>query len=434
MPGRKTQHPDRRNPCTHTSMTRFYDPWGTFKCSLCQRHPNIGWLYRCTQDSKGVLPASDFIADHASLNHFISPTQDVNLHTLSDPIIKSIGDGQYTTDQIKFLIQQKENVRDVIIPHQQRPATPSTATTSSSSSSSCIDDTLSTLPHSPTFSTTSTTSLDEEIRAAYDWKELNKTWMSDPLLSPSESTAPGLPPEKVTLATPRSNPSLFKDCSYIVCHTCRPTYRERAIQSLPNILNSPTRIPPAWEIDNRPVSDARVLARLRVPERIAPRDTTRDGWGEASYNINDPTPRPEKPASTTDTISVTDNHSVRKRSGFRQTVRRALARARGEDLTDGCNLPQERLVEPASGTHRSSRSLVFRRRRSPSTLSFVATHGRVLDTSVLQDSVILMVASNTPLPSTPIALVAPSPQAAMDAFSCVGHDVNRRLSGIIAQL
>ncbi|RVX75156.1 hypothetical protein B0A52_01433 [Exophiala mesophila] len=301
---------------------------------------------------------------HSSLARFISPSQDVSLHTLSDPIIKSIGDGQYTTDQIKLLIQQKEHVRDIIMPHQQRPSTPSTATTSSSSSSSCIDDTLSTLPHSPTFSTTSTTSLDEEIRAAYDWKELNKTWMSDPLLPLSDSTTPAVLPQKLTLTTPRANSSIFKDCSYIVCHTCRPTYRERAIQSLPNILNNATRIPPTWELENRPVSDARVLARLRIPEKIAPRDITGDGWGEPPYNTNDSAPHPEQPASTPDTNSASDKHSVRKRSGFRQTVRRALARARGDDIADSCNLSQERLVDTLSASHRATRLAEWLRRQT----------------------------------------------------------------------
>ena len=61
----------------------------------------------------------------------------------------------------------------------------------------------------------------------------------------------------------------------------------------------------------------------------------------------------------------------------------------------------EKLVEFVTEEARNSRPHIFRRPRSRPTLSFVETHGQLVDTSSLQDSVMLMLATNTPLPHTP---------------------------------
>lgn len=427
MPGRKVPNSEKRNPCTHMTMTRLYDPWGIFKCSLCQKHPNIGWLYRCTQDTNGFLPAKDFITDTFSTGHTIDPDQDVQLHSLSHPIIKAIGDGHYTTEQIKMLIQQKERVRDIILPQHSRPSTASTSTTSSAStsSSSCIDDTLSTLPHSATFSTTSTTSLDEEIRAAYDWKELNKTWMSEPLLSVADSSTSPLTAAKQPINTEATAPPMVKDCVYKICHNCRPTYRERAMQSLDNVLKSGTMMPPAWELANRRVSDARLLADIQIPQSIVPRYYAQTGWGEPLTSVDSIESAPVLQAPPTGESAITDKHSIRKRSGFRQTVRRALARARSENSDGSLSPCNEKHLDDhtASASGPSVRSQIFRRNRTNITLSFVENHGRVVDTSSLQDSVSLLVARNTPLPGSAVALIDPLHNAGVEGVQDIGNGI-----------
>lgn len=410
---RRALNPERRNPCTHVTITRLFDQWGSFKCCLCHKHAEIGWLYRCTQDSNGFLPAGDFINDsHALTNK--STFQDVALHTLSSPIIKAISDGQYTDEQIKILIQQKEKVRDIILAQEPRPVTASTATTSSSSASSSSSkyDSPSTLLKSTTFSTTSTASLDEEIRKADDWNELQKVWMSEPTMPLPDSTSPTLTQSHLTSHNPV--PAL-NACSFKICPTCRPTYRDRGFQSLNAILNSPVKVPPSWELENRPISDASVLAKVQVPSHVQVSTTLSRFYTRLSKNgmqsaatLRSLDNLDEELSFLRAEIAAVDKHSIRKRSGFRQTVRNALARARSEDSTKALSANENEMpVQVGTVESRYSRSHIFGRPRSRPTPSFIETHGQLVDTSALQDSVMLMLASNTPLPHTPSAVFDP---------------------------
>ncbi|KEF55445.1 uncharacterized protein A1O9_08195, partial [Exophiala aquamarina CBS 119918] len=408
---RRALNPERRNLCTHVTATRLFDQWGSLKCCLCHRHANIGWLYRCTQDSDGFLPATDFInGSHALADK--SPFQDVALHTLSPPIIKAIADGQYTDEQIKILIQQKEKVRDIILAQEPRPATASTATTNSSASSSTSSKygIPSTLPKSTTFSTTSTASLDEEIRKAYDWNELQKVWLSEPTMPPPDPTSPSLTQSHLAFPNPVAAP---KACSFKICPTCRPTCRDRTFQSLNAVLNSPVKVPPSWELENRPISDASVLAKVQVPSHIQLSATLDHFYSRLSKSAvqSAATLRTldnldEEISTLRAEIAAIDKSSIRKRSGFRQTVRNALARARSEDSTKGESAREngnenEMLAQDSAAGSRHSHSHIFGRPRSRLTPSFIETHGQLVDTSALQDSVMLMLASNTPLPHTP---------------------------------
>ncbi|EXJ94260.1 hypothetical protein A1O1_02653 [Capronia coronata CBS 617.96] len=323
---------------------------------------------------------------------------DFSAHSLSPPVVKAIDEGQYTADQIKTLIKQKEKVSDIILGAAGRPPTSSTSTTTSSSS----EGTFSILPQSTTFSTNSTASLDEEIKAAYDWKELQKVWMSQPAMPPPDcqykapvSGTPE-PPGGPTL------PTLPTDqiCDFKVCPNCRPTYRERAYQSLDHILSDPVRLPPIWELENRRVSDARIVAQIGQPALSRFYTVATAGSFRSDKTVLEMGGGRED--ASTPSPQIDENHSVRRRSGFRDTVRKALARAKLEDLPP---LPSTSDPGPGQDSNvdrsRPSRSLIFRRGRSRPTLSFVEAHGRVVDTSSLQDSVMLMLATNTPLPHTP---------------------------------
>ncbi|KIW60440.1 hypothetical protein PV05_00655 [Exophiala xenobiotica] len=408
MPSRKVASTDRRNPCTHTRMTRLYDPYGSFRCSMCHKHPDIGWLYRCTQDSGGFLPESDFTGESSHMKR--RDAMDVAAISLSNSIIEAIGQGQYTNEQIKSLLEQKERVRILALGQDNRPTTSSTCTTDTTASSFVTDATFSTLPQSTTFSTTSSISLDEEIRAAYDWKELQKVWMSAPSLPP---------PQHLSNQGTRAEHTWDEDthrqqaCNFMVCPTCRPTYRERAYLSLDAVLHSPVQFPPPWELENRPISDARILARIRTPQMDRFYAQQRRSAIQSLHSV--PGVRLEDEVDleglqNCNMMNDTDNledlqleadaHSVRPRNGFRETVRKALARARVDDTAPrnaGRATDTSRLDSPDQ-----SGSLIFRRRRSHSTSSFVQRHGLVVDTSILQDSVTLMLARNTPLPHTPV--------------------------------
>jgi hypothetical protein len=423
-------------------MTRLFDGYGSFKCDICHKHPSIGWLYRCTQDFGGFLPESDF--NGGLPNSREPPGQDVTTHSLSPSVIKAIGEGHYTDDQVKKLVQLKEEVRNIVLSHQPqdtRPPTSSTFSTSSSSSSDG-DGTFSTIPQSTTFSTTSSTSLDEEIKQAYDWRELQKIWMSEPSTAPPQPRIPAIPSSLPPAdRVPQLLPALLttQPCNFMTCHTCRPTYRDRAYPSMEEMLREPTQLPPVWELQNRRVSDAYIVAKIGFPKidpnrfyaqknlaalrssRTLPGIVIDDTDGEldcydattggyvpyvAPGKIHVSNIRCETAAPCDYADYMEKAESPNKRSSLRQTLRNMLSRTRTEDNTSTDSSASTSGSEPLSRPRtrpRASSPLLFQRRRSrSSTLSFVETPGaRIVDTSPLQESVMLMVATNTPLPETP---------------------------------
>src|ERR1700733_11811433 len=82
-----------------------------------------------------------------------------------------------------------------------------------------------------------------------------------PSLPPTEP----LPPRPTVAKAVPDLPAL-QPCTFKICPTCRPTYRERAYQSLEEILNKPVQMPPLWELRNRRLSDARIVARIGLPK------------------------------------------------------------------------------------------------------------------------------------------------------------------------
>jgi hypothetical protein len=48
------------NECTHYRLTRLWDLDCVHRCSKCHRQTtNFGWIWRCTVDTHGFIPASD---------------------------------------------------------------------------------------------------------------------------------------------------------------------------------------------------------------------------------------------------------------------------------------------------------------------------------------------------------------------------------------
>src|SRR5271155_565476 len=101
--------------CTHMIMTRFYiaSPMSYLsgECRMCHRRPNIGWVYRCTEEDGGFLPASDFAIPE---EHLIAARtrDDDSINHLSPAVVRAIKEDQYTEEQIKILIEQKRGVRN----------------------------------------------------------------------------------------------------------------------------------------------------------------------------------------------------------------------------------------------------------------------------------------------------------------------------------
>jgi len=388
-----TDTSSRHSSCTHTRMTRLYDEYGADVCSICRRHPSIGWLYRCTQDSQGVLPESDFrdVATSAGKRRY---TEEDSLHHLSPSIIKAIGQGHYNEEQISRLIEQKENLRNVILEQTTRPQTRSTLSDASS--------TFSSIPASSTLSSLAAASIDEEIRLAYNWSGLQHGGFLE--------LPPGNKDELSAILESENSKDevVTTSCEFKVCPTCRPTYKERAYESLNSVLNQTVRAPLQCELDNRRVSDARVVAHIGLPKAAqshwSDENTSSGSLDTPNYFISHT--GVDAGGNGGNFLSPWDatpyDHSVRRRSGFRETVRKTLKRAELED-------PRPSPVSVDSVDHESgstavlsnfSRSMLLVRRRSQKHLTSEEPHSSMVGSRPLRDSLMLVLASNTPLPSS----------------------------------
>ena len=280
-------------------MTRLYDEYGALICNGCMKHSEFTWLYRCTQDSDGFLPEADF-KDVEPPAVIPDPQADERLQKPSQHVLDSIMKGEYTPAQVNLLVTQKEGVRAAVL--GALPVTrPTTASTSTSGRTSVFTEHL---PESTTFSTNTTTPLDEELRQAYDWQELQKAWQREPtpaLSRRSRNTT------RVSLQKAPLQPDNFiptapyqeSHCEHLICAACKPTLRERAFQSIDDVVNNP-RVPPLWELNNRPISNARLLRNIQRP------------WSERYYgNLFDSEKSSQRTPSNaglsdTDLLSFTD--------------------------------------------------------------------------------------------------------------------------------
>lgn len=248
---RSSRDRDRDGSCTHLTMTRLWDETGHEKCSMCYRKPIFGWLYRCTQDHGGFLPASDFhMVDNAKrLEH------DADLYTLSPSVSEAAAKGHYTDAELEILWKQKIEVRKLI--RQIRPTTSSSISTASSSSYSvAATATYSTLP-----STESDTDPEPESEFPH---YLDCLQSCRGPLEPIQEVPVDL--EKDHRILPFAKSTLPPLCNFKVCHNCRPNYRDRAWLSLNGVLKTHYRqlAPPKHEVQNKSVIDVNVVKRLGV--------------------------------------------------------------------------------------------------------------------------------------------------------------------------
>lgn len=240
---------ERASSCTHLQLTRLFDGFGCDQCSICHRRPQIGWLYRCTQDSDGFLPASDFydVEDRKRFDH------DAHLYTLSPAITKAAANGDYTDQELNVLWKQKLDVRRAI--RQVRPDTSSSVSTASSSQYS--------LPASTTTSSIlSDSDPDTELSQLSDYLPSCRG-----PLEPIQEVHDALENDHRLL--PFAKPVAPPPCNFKVCQICRPIYQQRAWQSIEGVLKSPYKPPPRHELSNRRISDVNIVKHIGLSSYIS---------------------------------------------------------------------------------------------------------------------------------------------------------------------
>ncbi|KAF7506811.1 hypothetical protein GJ744_011423 [Endocarpon pusillum] len=368
----------RHAACTHLNVTRLFDPFESNKCQMCGRTSSFGWLYRCTQDYDSFLPESDFTcteseASDSRLSDGVATSQ------LSQSILRGIKDGHYTTPQVHLLEAQKLQVRRLIAMQEERLENlPDSSETSRSLSSS------DSVPESTALAT---------VKIPEALQPRSKNIRSLPA---TKSTAAyggnhtQLPPgPRRTRVEP-----LFPNCHFICCQSCRPAYRDRAFQSLNAILSEPVRQPPQWELENRRISDADTLKKLGTPlprpqlRRVHQKlDNLKDLTGSQTLGSGE----------NSETISEAEQTGgkFRQRSGFRKRVKRAL----------GAIDQSKRLAKSSNTSRHSSKSSSRDSLVQMSRSMFVKRRSKqgekentIVTSRALQESLVLMLAANTPLP------------------------------------
>ena len=358
---------------------------------MCHRRPNIGRVYRCTEEDGGFLPASDFAIPE---EHLIAARtrDDDSINHLSPAVVRAIKEDQYTEEQIKILIEQKQGVRNAVLAHlgrtrAKRANTPSTSLDRSSDSSPSEENT--------TFSTLSSLTLDEELQLSLDTKPNTQ----EPVRSCFTETITAKGVGSVLDANqPLQGNQRFSSCSYKVCPACRPAYHERAIQRLNAIVDNHYEMPPPWELGNRRISDARIVAQIGLPKQ--PRSRSKPDVS-SQEDFNNAVPSESLIESEPGADLDLEQSRTGLRGGFRSTVCKVfnhVKQSRSRFSSHPSLIPSEESNLNHDCFRRFSPSMLFMRQRSRTFGNKYA--GRFINDTQLQDSLMLMLAINTPLPDT----------------------------------
>jgi hypothetical protein len=365
----------RQAACTHLNVTRLFDPLDSYKCQMCGRSSSFGWLYRCTQDYSSFLPESDFSSEEPE-NFDGRLSEQVVTSRLSQSVLKGIENGQYTAQQIRLLQAQKRRVKEFIAIQEERLENLSDSSQTSSSFS------------------TSDSALDDSVFIATDTSASLQDQSANICNQiPIKPTADREKAHPLMLSAPKKIyiEPLVPNCHFKCCHNCRPAYRDRAFQSLNAILAEPLKEPPQWELANRRISDVDLLRRIatRSPRPQLRRmyetfDDLRDLRGSQTIGSSEN----EEADSGVNSMKK----KVRRRSGFRETVRKALSAidhpryAAKSSKHSSRSSSRDSLIQ-------MSRSMLFRRRGNQA-----QEENQIVSNRALQESLVLMLAVNTPLP------------------------------------
>ena len=292
----------RRMACTHLTMKREY---GDYRCMICRRIPNIGWIYKCTQDEAEMNIGEQDLeggndAGSTSLHSYwllkadadgMSKPETRLVTQLSPWVEKAILEGHYTHEQELILRQQKQNVNDKIAAAMQH-FTDQEAEVSASSQQQ--------LQQSPSV----------DANSYLPFPVINQ------INDPSNANLPPSNPSSAAKAIP--------SCEHRACHNCRPTFRDRTWQHLDAISDAPP--PPAtdFQTDNRPLSSPLIVATIGThapkPRRQRPLMHTFDSMGLMR-------PRPGKrtlESATSNPDDPGDPNEDAENKGLRHTLKRAF--------------------------------------------------------------------------------------------------------------
>jgi hypothetical protein len=369
----------RQAACTHLNVTRLFDPFNSNKCHMCGHTSSFGWLYRCTQDYNSFLPESDFaLTEPQKLNCRLSE-QAISSH-LSQSVLQGIENGHYSAQQVSLLKAQKLLVRKVIAMQEEGLETLSDSshtTGSLSSSDSALESSILLTDETPNAAQhRSTESIN--LPATEPVGNHEAAYLLLPVMCKDDIYVE----------------PLFPDCHFACCHSCRPAYRDRAFQSLNAILAEPVNPPPQWELENRRISDARILKRIGMPlhrpylRRVDQKlDDLRHRTGDLPLGSNDN-------GDVVSGIEVTKG-KIRRRSGFRETVRKALGAIDQSKYRAKSNRSSKRSSRSSSRESliQIPRPALFRRRKKQE-----EGENAIVSNKALQESLALMLAVNTPLP------------------------------------
>ena len=383
LPARETSASDQRQPaCTHITVTRLYESYGSHRCQVCHQHPATGWVYRCTQDHGGFLPESDFTTIQEAVPVTIS--EGTPTWRLKQWMYEAVLKGQYTVEQFSTLFQQRQAVKKAIFSEGSGTATPSTPALSDyySKSSDLASTTLTYIASSyPEVGTEP--SPDKNGMFAQDKHHQHS---ADQLLDERDTAT-------ITDINKTSDLS-YPACTWTCCQTCRPTYYDRAWQSLDSIVNAPIKAPPAWEFNNRHISDARIVANIGLPKLGLPYQVDDSSYASSS----------EGPLSSNSNLAESDIDkdaygalNVSHTKGcFGATVRRTLKETIGHTRASSSKSKKPSKSSNQTSLKQFGRSMLFRSRRaSQSTISYTS---HIIGDGQLQESAMLMVAIDTPLP------------------------------------
>src|SRR5204863_4666339 len=104
---------NRQASCTHVTMTRVFDNNGSLKCDICKKSPDLGWLYACTEDQDRDSPREEYPGSSLGFSFSTKTPQKIDV-SLSGWIIKAIGEGHYTEQQIETIKMQRLKVQETI--------------------------------------------------------------------------------------------------------------------------------------------------------------------------------------------------------------------------------------------------------------------------------------------------------------------------------
>lgn len=411
-------------------MTRWYDSSGAHICRMCFRHPKTGWLYRCTQDYNGYLPKPEESIERSLSDTQIRQSEDPALEALSPWIQKAIEDGHYTDDQIKIMKEQKLGVKKAIVAMEERENNLSLQeqglTCSTSAHLRPLIPRTTTLPPTLCRDATNPSSAPWPLEGAWtsssreNQKAFNSDTQSDdalPVIShpnPEESSLVSqLENTNVTIPMSLTAPShlngfsdrystvqsqmktVFPPCNFITCHTCRPTFRERATLPLNQVLQSePCNIPtvPDWELENRRVSNLRIVQRLGLARWLQSRKPLIEqmsGSSESEAYLASDTSL----ATDSSRLAATEGNQGRHRKlvdRWQKTFRKVVDQSRRTSSSRSSDSSDQ-----GDRAKVSSRSMILRRKRKVSSPVPASLN---TDSANLKEAMYHYLGVNTPLP------------------------------------